>query len=204
MLRKHGNSSDWSSATFSYSGGDIRGHFLNSTDYFQIETSRTGSSKEFLVTKFPSPSLGDQTNEFMEVGDKRIISQLTEDCRCNYTILGNGNRFLPPTFVQNESEFGNEKMCVKQKCVSLPAGCPKNCPEKLVQHPDTQEWLPAYILPDRYGPLDKPGNGRRSMPYGFYILVSVLALLMSLALLFIHEKQSEKENVYIISNRSSF
>ncbi|XP_074596220.1 zinc metalloproteinase-disintegrin-like EoMP06 [Brevipalpus obovatus] len=89
------------------------------------------------------------TEDFRDVRwEKRIVQQSFSDCY--YLKLGENTRFLreDPTFVQNGSECGNEKMCVKQKCVSLPTGCPKNCPGELVQHPDTHEWLPAYILPD--------------------------------------------------------
>lgn len=53
-----------------------------------------------------------------------------------------------PTFVQNGSECGDGKMCVKQECVPLPPGCPKNCHGVMIEHPETHESLPAYILSD--------------------------------------------------------
>ncbi|XP_074596219.1 zinc metalloproteinase-disintegrin-like EoMP06 [Brevipalpus obovatus] len=121
------------------------------------------------------------TSEFeIALSEQRIVRSTIGDC--SFLEIGNNTRSLreDPTFVQNGSECGNEKMCVKQKCVSLPAGCPKNCPGELVQHPDTHEWLPAYILPD---PDDEPHEnddkpGGLGLFHWFFTIFSISCLIL--------------------------
>ncbi|XP_074596685.1 disintegrin and metalloproteinase domain-containing protein adm-2-like [Brevipalpus obovatus] len=115
----------------------------------------------------------------------RIRAKPVSGTNCSFLRLGSNSRSLreDPTFVQNGSECGSENMCVKQKCVSLPAGCPKNCPGKKVQHPDTHELLPAYILPDPDAESDDKIDYKPDALQWLYIIFSVLAILLVLAIL---------------------